>query len=62
LSNKNKILNGDCIEILNSMDDSIIDLTITSPPYDNLRSYKGFNFDFENIANQLLELLKQEVS
>ena len=58
MNNENKILNGDCIEILNSMDESVIDLTITSPPYDNLRSYKGFNFDFENIANQLFRVTK----
>lgn len=30
-----------------------IDLTVTSPPYDNLRTYKGFNFDFESTAREL---------
>ena len=27
-----------------------IDLTVTSPPYDNLRNYKGYKFEFENIT------------
>ena len=29
--------------------DNSIDLTITSPPYDNLRDYKGYTFNFEGI-------------
>ena len=38
---------------------NFIDLTITSPPYDNLRDYKGYSFDFENIAKQLYRVTKQ---
>lgn len=30
---------GDCLEIMPSIADGIIDLTVTSPPYDNLRTY-----------------------
>jgi site-specific DNA-methyltransferase (adenine-specific) len=41
---------GDCLEIMKTFDDEIIDLTVTSPPYDNLRTYKGFTFNFEGIA------------
>ena len=44
-----KLLNGDCIELLKDIPDGAIDLTVTSPPYDNLRRYKGnieqWNFD-----------------
>jgi len=36
-----------------------IDLTVTSPPYDNLRTYKGFVFDFETIARELFRVTKQ---
>jgi len=36
-----------------------IDLTVTSPPYDNLRTYKGFVFDFETIAKELYRVTKQ---
>ena len=48
----------DCLEGLRRMDDNSIDLTITSPPYDNLRNYNGYSFDFENIAKQLYRVTK----
>ena len=35
------------------MPDNFVDLTVTSPPYDNLRDYKGYTFDFEGIAKEL---------
>ena len=38
--------------------DACIDLTVTSPPYDNLRSYKGYVFDFEAIAQQLYRVTR----
>ena len=38
--------------------DNFIDLTVTSPPYDNLRDYKGYSFDFENIAKELFRVTK----
>lgn len=37
------LVNGDCIEYMKAMKESSIDLTITSPPYDNLRNYNGNN-------------------
>jgi site-specific DNA-methyltransferase (adenine-specific) len=37
----NKIIHGNCVEVMEKFDDNVIDLTITSPPYDNLRNYKG---------------------
>lgn len=39
--------------------DNIIDLTVTSPPYDNLRTYNGFSFDFEGIAKELYRVTKR---
>ena len=49
----------DCLEGLKLLDDNCIDLTVTSPPYDNLRTYNGFSFDFENIAKELYRVTKQ---
>ena len=46
----NKIDNMDCIEGMKLLDDECIDLTVTSPPYDNLRTYNGFSLDFEGVA------------
>ena len=54
----NKIYNEDCISTMRRMDDCFIDLTITSPPYDNLRDYNGYTFDFENIAKELYRVTK----
>lgn len=44
----------DCLEGLKSFPNGIIDLTITSPPYDNLRAYNGHSsFNFNGIAKEL---------
>lgn len=40
------------------MPDNFVDLTITSPPYDNLRTYNGYSFDFESIAKELYRVTK----
>jgi site-specific DNA-methyltransferase (adenine-specific) len=50
---------GDCLQVMKSIPDEFVDLTVTSPPYDNLRTYDGYIFDFENIANQLLRITKR---
>lgn len=53
-----KLYNGDCLEIMKEIEDKSVDLVVTSPPYDNLRTYNGFSFDFENIAMELSRVLK----
>ena len=53
------ILIGDSAVVLKSLPDESVDLTVTSPPYDNLRAYKGFVFDFETIARELYRVTKQ---
>jgi len=53
------IYRSDCVEFMKSMDENSIDLTVTSPPYDELRDYKGYSFDFENIAKQLFRVTKK---
>jgi site-specific DNA-methyltransferase (adenine-specific) len=49
---------GDCLEIMKSLSTQSIDLTVTSPPYDNLRTYNGYSFDFEGIAKELYRVTK----
>lgn len=49
---------GDSREVLATLPDACIDLTVTSPPYDNLRTYNGYTFDFEAIAQQLYRVTK----
>lgn len=55
----NQIIQGDCLEVMKDILDNSIDLVITSPPYDNLRDYKGYSFDFESIAKELFRVIKQ---
>ena len=54
----NKIYNEDNISLIHRMPDDFIDLTVTSPPYDNLRDYKGYTFDFETLAKELYRVTK----
>jgi DNA modification methylase len=49
---------GDCLEVMKSLPSASIDLTVTSPPYDNLRTYNGYSFDFEGIAKELYRVTK----
>lgn len=49
---------GDNVALMQRMPDQCVDLTVTSPPYDNLRSYKGFSWDFKAVANQLYRVTK----
>lgn len=57
--NLNTVICGDSAHILKTFPDECIDLTVTSPPYDNLREYKGYVFDFETIATQLFRVTKK---
>ena len=49
---------GDCLELMKNIPDGSVDLTVTSPAYDNLRTYNGFSWDFENTARELLRITK----
>jgi len=57
------LMNGDCLELMKTIPDKSVDMVLTSPPYDNLRSYNGmndFNFGkFQLIAKELARTLKE---
>ena len=55
----NKIYNENCLDTMARMPDGFVDLTVTSPPYDNLRTYNGYSFDFEAVAKELYRVTKQ---
>lgn len=46
----NKIYFENCLVTMDRMAPKAVKLIVTSPPYDNLRTYKGYDFDFERIA------------
>lgn len=52
------IYTGDNVETLRQFPDACIDLVVTSPPYDNLRTYGGHTWDFEGVARELTRVLK----
>lgn len=54
----NKIYCMDNVQGMRMLDDECVDLTVTSPPYDNLRQYNGYSFDFENVAKELYRVTK----
>ena len=60
----NRIYNEDCLEGMKRIPDGFVDLTVTSPPYDNLRTYNGnieqWSFEkFQGIAKELYRVTKQ---
>ena len=58
-----QLYQGDCLEIMARGPDNSIDLTVTSPPYDNLRTYNNklvWNWEiFTSIADQLFRVTKK---
>ena len=42
------------------MPDGYVNLTVTSPPYDDLRDYEGYDFDFANIAAELYRVTAKD--
>ena len=56
----NEIHNEDCLETMRRMSDGFVDCVVTSPPYDDLRDYEGYSFDFESIAQELYRVIKTD--
>jgi len=54
----NEIHVENCLDTMKRMPDEFIDLVVTSPPYDNLRTYNGYSFDFGSIAAELFRVIK----
>lgn len=54
----NQIIHGDAAAALPHLDTDSVDMILTSPPYDELRNYKGYRFPFEPIAKQLVRVLR----
>lgn len=56
----NKLYVEDCLVTMKRMPDNLLDLTVTSPPYDQLRHYNGnHDFNFQAIAKQLFRVTKR---
>lgn len=55
----NEIICGDAVEIMQAMPPDSVNLVVTSPPYDELRNYNGYRFNFEGIARGLFRVIKK---
>lgn len=53
-----QIICGDNCDVLGGFPRECIDLVVTSPPYDDLRTYGGHTWDFYGVAWQLKRVLK----
>ena len=53
---KGGLIVGHCVDIMRGFPADMTPLTITSPPYDKLRDYKGYDFPFEEIADELYRI------
>jgi site-specific DNA-methyltransferase (adenine-specific) len=47
------------MEYMKTLPDDTIDLTVTSPPYDNLRTYNGYTFDYKKTLSELFRVTKR---
>ena len=55
----NQFYIGEAVNFMKeNIPDNFVDLTVTSPPYDNLRTYKGFVFDYKNMLKELYRITK----
>lgn len=54
----NRVYNENCIETMARMPEDFVDMTVTSPPYDDLRDYNGYHFPVEDIAAGLFRVTK----
>ena len=55
----NKVTCGDAVNVLSRLDTNCIDLTVFSPPYDQLRDYEGFVLDLHLLGKQLFRVTKE---
>jgi site-specific DNA-methyltransferase (adenine-specific) len=54
-----RIIQGDSGEVMKTLEANSIDLTITSPPYDEVRLFKGHKWDCEAIIKELYRITKE---
>ena len=56
----NEIYCGDCVTLMKYLPDSCVDLVVTSPPYDQIRDYKGnLSFDLHSTGQEIFRVLKE---
>lgn len=56
-----RIYNADCLEVMDALPEGCVDMTITSPPYDGIRTYEDTHdgLDYEAVLQGLYRITKQ---
>lgn len=55
----NVAYNMDCMDGMKTIPNCSVDLTVTSPPYDNIRTYNGYSFNWKETIKELFRVTKQ---
>lgn len=55
----NHVVRGNHLALLPNLPDECIPLVVTSPPYGDLRSYKGYVFNFHALADELFRVIEK---
>ena len=55
---KDKLIVGDCLNIMKKIEENTFDLIVFSPPYDSLRKYNDYTFDLKKTGEQIFRVLK----
>lgn len=59
-----ELIHNDCVSVMKNMNNDVIDLTVTSPPYDELRAYNNtceWDFEiFKQVAKELYRITKDD--
>ena len=53
-----RLIIGNCVEVMESWPEGCVDLMVTSPPYDQLRDYKGYDFDSKQVITALFRVIR----
>jgi len=54
----NQIVCGNCVDVMKDFPDNSIDSVITGPPYDDIRAYNGYDFDYKKVMDQLYRIIR----
>ncbi len=53
-----QIIHGDCIKVMRQFPYRYVDLVVTSPPYDDIKKYNSYVFDYKKVINELYRIMK----
>ncbi len=54
----NTIICGDAVTVMKTFPSNSIDMVVTSPPYDAIRHYKGFDLNLHDVGGEIYRVLK----